>query len=102
VRNTLESARGVVPVRLSVTERRRIARAAKAGDLLFSSFVRWAALEAASDQLLGQRPYRKPFIEPGREPIVISSEPEPERRPHFVDGEPVSSPRRVDLQSVDL
>jgi hypothetical protein len=46
VRNTLESPRGVVPVRLSDSERERISRAAEAGSLAFSSFVRWAALQA--------------------------------------------------------
>jgi hypothetical protein len=63
--------------------------------------MRWAALEAASDHLLGDSPPSKP-VEPELEPLLLDLEPEPERRPHFVDGEPVSSARRVDLQSVDL
>jgi hypothetical protein len=85
VRNTLESTRGVVAVRLSDSERKRIVRAAEARNLAFSSFVRWAALEAASDQLLRQRPTPGPDpVE--REPLAIA---ETEERVHYVDGEPI-------------
>jgi hypothetical protein len=85
VRNTLESPRNVFPVRLSDSERERIARAAEARDLAFSSFVRWAALQAASDRLLRQRP--TPETDPGEhEPVVIG---DTEQRVHYVDGEPV-------------
>jgi hypothetical protein len=82
VRNTLKDPRGVVPVRLSEAERRRIARAAQARDLAFSSYVRWAALEAASDQELRKKP--KP-VEPKRVPVVIDSAPAPSRR--LIEGE---------------
>jgi Protein of unknown function (DUF1778) len=95
VRNTLDSARAVVPVRLSATERRRISRAAKARGLAFSSFVRWAALEAASDELLHnqRRPIKRnvpaaPPKKPEREPLII--EPGPEPSAHWVDGELVN------------
>jgi hypothetical protein len=85
VRNTLESPRGVVAVRLSDSERERIARAAEARNLAFSSFVRWASLQAASDQLLRQKSTPEP--DPGEhEPVVIG---DTEQRVHYVDGEPV-------------
>jgi hypothetical protein len=71
----------------SASERKRIARAAKARDLAFSSFVRWAALEAASDQLLRHRPTPEP--DPVElEPVVIG---DTEERVHYVDGEPTRS-----------
>jgi hypothetical protein len=82
VRNTLEKPRDVVPVRLSDSERRRISRAAQARDLPFSSYVRWAALEAASDQELRAKP--KP-VEPKRAPVVLDSVPQRPRR--LIDGE---------------
>jgi hypothetical protein len=85
VRNTLESPRGVVPVRLSDSERERVSRAAEARNLAFSSFVRWAALQAASDRLLRQRPTPEPDpVE--HDPVVIGDTAE---RGHYVDGEPV-------------
>jgi hypothetical protein len=86
VRNTLESARKVVPVRLSASERERIALAAEARNLPFSSFVRWAALQAASDQLRPKRPTPKPAAVE-REPVVIGDT--ENKRVHYVDGEPI-------------
>jgi 5-methylcytosine-specific restriction endonuclease McrA/uncharacterized protein (DUF1778 family) len=84
VRNTLESPRRVVPVRLSASERERISRAAEARNLTFSSFVRWAALQAAPDQLRPKRP--KPAATE-REPLAIAKT--EDKRVHFVDGEPI-------------
>jgi hypothetical protein len=93
VRNTLESPRGVVPVRLSEAERSRISKAAEALDLAFSSFVRWAALERATHELERAKP--KPRSKPVERGLIIlgddvePSAPEEEPfRPHsFVDGE---------------
>lgn len=86
VRNT----RSVVPIRLSDGERKRISRAAEARDLRFSSFIRWAALERAADELERAKPKPRPKVE--REPIILEPEPpapeeEPFRPHHFVDGE---------------
>jgi hypothetical protein len=86
VRNTLESPRGVVAVRLSDPERKRIARAAEARNVAFSSFVRWAALQAASDPLLPERPTPKPAAAEREPPAIAKTE---DKRVHFVDGEPV-------------
>jgi hypothetical protein len=86
VRNTLESPRGVVPVRLSDSEHKRISRAAEARNLAFSSFVRWAALQAASDQLRPERPTPEP--DPAElDPLAIADA--EDKRVHFVDGEPI-------------
>jgi uncharacterized protein (DUF1778 family) len=80
-------------VRLSDKERERIAHAAEARDLAFSSYVRWAALEAASDQLLREKPKPRPKpVVPERELVILDSEPpareEEPFRPHsFVDDE---------------
>ena len=91
---TAESARSVVPVRLSDSERSRIGHAAAARDLKFSSFVRWAALEAASDRLQREKPRPKPKLaEPEHMPIASV---EPERVHHFVDGVCVRCNRDVD------
>jgi hypothetical protein len=87
VRNTRE----VVPIRLSGKERERISKAAKARDLALSSFVRWAALERAADELRRAKP--KPRPKPAeRGPLILGPEPpalvEEPFRPHsFVDGE---------------
>jgi uncharacterized protein (DUF1778 family) len=93
LRNTLESPRSVVPVRLSEAERSRISKAAEARDLAFSSFVRWAALERAADEL--ERARAKPRPKPvEREPVTLGDDlepPAPEEEPFrshsFVDGE---------------
>jgi hypothetical protein len=66
-------------VRLSDSERKRIARAAEARDLAFSSFVRWAALERAADELERAKPKPRP------KPPVL--EEEAFRRHSFVEGE---------------
>jgi uncharacterized protein (DUF1778 family) len=80
-------------VRLSEAERSRISKAAEARDLAFSSFVRWAALERAADEL--ERARAKPRPKPvEREPVTLGDDlepPAPEEEPFrshsFVDGE---------------
>jgi hypothetical protein len=83
LRNTLESPRSVVPVRLSEAERNRISNAAKVRDLAFSSFVRWAALERAADELERAKP--KPRSKPvERGPVILGDDlkpPAPEEEP---------------------
>jgi hypothetical protein len=75
VRNTAETHRVVVPVRLSAAKRNRISKAAEARDLAFSSFVRWAALERAADELERAKPKPRPKVE--REPIILGDDLEP-------------------------
>jgi hypothetical protein len=87
------NTRSVVPIRLSDKERERIAHAAEARDLAFSTFIRWAALERAANELERAKP--KPRSKPvEREPIILGDDvkpPAPEEepfRPHsFVDSE---------------
>jgi hypothetical protein len=78
--------RSVVPIRLSDEEHEQIARAARARDLRFSSFVRWAALEAATDQLMRAVRPKEPSREPPREQIVVV-DPEPATGHAFVEGQ---------------
>jgi hypothetical protein len=86
VRNTQESPRAVVAVRLSDSERKRISLAAEARNLAFSSFVRWAALQAASDQLRPKRPTPKPAAV---ERAPLANADTEDKRIHYVDGEPI-------------
>lgn len=90
----MRNTRSVVPIRLSDNERKRIGRAAEARDLRFSSFVRWAALERAADELelAKPKPRPKPAV-PERAPIVFV---EPEPVHHFVEGICVRCNRDVD------
>jgi hypothetical protein len=75
VRNTLKSPRDVVPVRLSEAERGGSGGRRRREIFPFSSYVRWAALEAASDQLLRESPRPKPVVpEPGPREIVLLDE----------------------------
>lgn len=88
MRNTAAKPRSVVPIRLSAEERAQIACAARARDLACSTFIRWAATEAANEQLLRaarpKAPKPPPVTEesPSREPIVL----EAVQSHHFVDG----------------
>jgi hypothetical protein len=70
-------------VRLSEAERNRISNAAKVRDLAFSSFVRWAALERAADELERAKP--KPRSKPvERGPVILGDDlkpPAPEEEP---------------------
>jgi hypothetical protein len=85
-RNT---ARNVVAIRLSPAERAQIVRAAGGRDLPVSTFIRWAATEAASEQLLRAARPKAPAPAPHapeRETIMLGDEP----AGHWVDGELVT------------
>jgi hypothetical protein len=83
VRDTLESPCGAVPVRLAAREIRPALSLGEARDLPFSSYVRWAALEAASDQLQREKPQTRPKpVVPERMPTIFDAERE---RPSLED-----------------
>jgi hypothetical protein len=87
-RNT---ARGVVPVRLSGAERAQIAGAAGRRKLTLSGFIRQAALQASAVVQGKVYPVKAQVPERGALPlVVVGSEP----RSHWVEGVPVDASGR--------